>query len=63
MDELLNVPEKVVNGLSYDQKICYHLLQAAVQGPEYFEKHPWLRTAALGKMNEARWVTLLNALL
>ena len=63
VDELLNVPEKVVNGLSYDQKICYHLLQAAVQGPEYFEKHPWLRTAALGKMNEARWVTLLNALL
>ena len=33
VDELLNVPEKVVNGLSYDQKICYHLLQAAVQGP------------------------------
>ena len=29
----------------------------------YFESHPFLRTAALEKLHEARWVTLLNTLL
>ena len=61
--EFFTLPERVVNGLSYDQKICYHLMQAAIHGPAYFDKHPWLRTAALGKFHEAHWVTLLNALL
>ena len=63
VDELLIIPEEVVDGLSYDQKVCYHLIQAVVQGPEYFDTHKWLLTAALGKLFEARWVTLLNALL
>ena len=61
--EFLTLPEKVVNGLSYDQKICYHLIQAVITGPEYFDRFPFLRTASLGKLHEARWVTLLNAVL
>ncbi len=61
--EFLTLPERVVNRLSYDQKICYHLIQAVITGPEYFDRFPFLRTASLGKLHEARWVTLLNAVL
>ena len=53
--EFLILPEKVVNGLSYDQKICYHLIQAVITGPEYFDNFPFLRTASLGKLHDARW--------
>ena len=63
VDEDLFVPADVVDRLSYDQKILYHLIKAVTTGPEYFVEHQWLRTAALGTFNEARWVTLLNALL